>query len=294
MASKIGDYIYPFIVVDRIINSQTERFIKAQEETKKRYEMDQDRELHKTLYLKANSKELIFKPFHSGRKSWILCKCIDCHRLHWMFDYNLYENHAQSCPVCKQSRTRDDYTRHYEYGKPINPRPGNDHRGKIFNYLLILDDLPINDNNGHSIYKAQCLLCGAIINVRDDAFTRNKVTCCPNCSKARSQLEMATAATMDKLKIAYEPQFKPKDLRGLKNGQMSFDFKIKDKSIVIECQGKQHYQPVSKFDGEDGKGFEIRKIHDNIKKEWCITHNYHLIEIPFNCKKIEDYLIDIK
>lgn len=292
MASKIGDQIYPFIIKDRITNSQNERFIQAQKETQIRYENDPERDKHKTLYLKANTKEIIFKPFHSGRKTWILCECMDCHTLHWMFDYNLYENHAQSCPICKQPRTREDYTRHYEYGKRIKPRPGNDLRGRTFNYLFVLDDEPFTSSNGHSIYNCLCLLCQKTVLADSDDLKDNRMICCPNCSTARSHLETITALALDQLNILYEPQFKPKDLRGLKNGQMSFDFKIKDKPIIIECQGKQHYMPVSFFDGEKCEGFKIRQAHDKIKKEWCKKNNYVLLEIPYNCKDITKFLIE--
>lgn len=76
------------------------------------------------------------------------------------------------------------------------------------------------------------------------------------------------------------------------NGRpLRFDFVIfdDDKNIdfIIEFQGKQHYQPVSKFGGN--KGLYRQKYNDNKKRRFCSQMGYRLIEIPYNEEHLVDY-----
>ena len=68
------------------------------------------------------------------------------------------------------------------------------------------------------------------------------------------------------------------------NGRLlAFDFAIFDDDgnldYLIEYQGKQHYEPVSKFGGKRGL---FQHLHnDNLKRRFCMRHNIKLIEIPY-------------
>lgn len=68
-----------------------------------------------------------------------------------------------------------------------------------------------------------------------------------------------------------------------------FDFAIFDDDgdldFLIEYQGKQHYQPVSKYGGK--QGFYQQQFNDNQKRRFCALHNIKLIEIPYT----EEHLI---
>lgn len=70
---------------------------------------------------------------------------------------------------------------------------------------------------------------------------------------------------------------------------LKFDFAVFDDDgnidFLIEYQGKQHYQPVSKFGGS--RGFHKQKHHDTMKKQYCALHGIPLIEIPWT----EEYFI---
>ena len=73
------------------------------------------------------------------------------------------------------------------------------------------------------------------------------------------------------------------DLFGLKNGKMSYDFCVYIDDIMIcliECQGRQHYQAVEYFGGEEY--FEIQQFHDDLKREYAFEElHVPLIEIPY-------------
>jgi len=59
--------------------------------------------------------------------------------------------------------------------------------------------------------------------------------------------------------------------------------------ILIEFQGSQHYSPRDFFGGE--KTFQTQLKKDKIKYDYCVTHHYNLIIIPYwNFKKIKQIL----
>ena len=63
---------------------------------------------------------------------------------------------------------------------------------------------------------------------------------------------------------------------------MRFDFAIiKDKELIclIEYQGKQHYDSLDFFGGENA--LKKQKKYDDLKREYCRNNNIKLIEIPY-------------
>ena len=72
------------------------------------------------------------------------------------------------------------------------------------------------------------------------------------------------------------------DLRGTRNGQLSYDFAISDdrcELILIEYNGVQHYKAIDYFGG-DSK-FKIQKQHDKLKREYAKKQGYKLITIKY-------------
>ncbi|PKR82858.1 hypothetical protein [Heyndrickxia camelliae] len=74
---------------------------------------------------------------------------------------------------------------------------------------------------------------------------------------------------------------------------LPFDFAIfykNDLICLIEYDGIQHFEPVDHFGGD--RNFEITKIRDEIKNEYCRRNNIPLIRIPYwekdNIKNILD------
>ena len=61
-------------------------------------------------------------------------------------------------------------------------------------------------------------------------------------------------------------------------------------NICLEYNGRQHYQPVDIFGGNEG--FIIQKIRDNIKSKYCIDNNIKLITIKYD-ENIEEILRNI-
>lgn len=81
------------------------------------------------------------------------------------------------------------------------------------------------------------------------------------------------------------------DLRSPNGKPLRFDFAVFDDDgnidFLIEYQGKQHYEPSSKFGGK--KGFYQQQFNDNKKRRFCALHNFTLIEIPYTEENLITY-----
>lgn len=60
---------------------------------------------------------------------------------------------------------------------------------------------------------------------------------------------------------------------------LEFDFYLPKYNICIEFDGRQHYEPVSYFGGEDAH--KITKIRDQVKNDYCLSKNIKLIRISY-------------
>jgi len=76
----------------------------------------------------------------------------------------------------------------------------------------------------------------------------------------------------------------------LKNkNKLELDFYLPDYNIGIECQGRQHFEPVEQFGGQSA--FDYLKENDEIKKRLCSKHNLPLYYINHN-DNIESKLME--
>lgn len=93
----------------------------------------------------------------------------------------------------------------------------------------------------------------------------NRKDGCPKCSS--SKLENMVINGLDLSNIIYQYQFRIKEL-GLK----SYDFYLPNYSLIIECQGEQHYMPI-KFDTNitDDKANDIFFERCSLDKEKYIV-----------------------
>lgn len=106
---------------------------------------------------------------------------------------------------------------------------------------------------------------------------------CPQCNESNG--EKRIRHWLDSNGIEYIPQ---KIFDDCKNRRaLPFDFYIPSYNLCIEYDGEQHFRSVDYFGGEDG--FQQRQHNDEIKTQYCESHNIHLLRIPYY-KNIEDEL----
>lgn len=86
---------------------------------------------------------------------------------------------------------------------------------------------------------------------------------CPQCND--SKLEIFIENFLKENNIGY---IKEKTFDWLKyDNYMFLDFYLPEYRMCIECQGKQHFEPIEYFDGEEG--FKKLKERDKLKYDLC-------------------------
>lgn len=82
---------------------------------------------------------------------------------------------------------------------------------------------------------------------------------CPKCNQ--SKMEKRTENTLSEYKIKFISQKRFEWL-----GQQSLDFYLPDYNVAIECQGKQHFEPVD-FKGESSYNDLSKLLNENILRD---------------------------
>jgi hypothetical protein len=103
---------------------------------------------------------------------------------------------------------------------------------------------------------------------------------CPSCKTSKLENEV-----YEKIKNWDIEILRNKTHEILKETKQHFDFFIPKYGIVIECNGRQHYEPVEVFGGEEG--FKKTLVLDNLKKQKCIENNIILFEYPYFFNKTQ-------
>lgn len=112
---------------------------------------------------------------------------------------------------------------------------------------------------------------------------------CPVCKS--SFLENETSNTLFDKNIKFIRQKKFDWLiNNETNYKLSLDFYLPDYKAAIECQGRQHFEPVDFFGGEDK--FFYNKDLDNKKRKLCEENNIKLFYINYS-DNIKDKISEI-
>ena len=165
------------------------------------------------------------------------------------------------CPVCGRKRLKESLTKtHEEYVEQL----------KIINPNIIAIE-KYSKTNTPILHR--CL----IDNFEWMARPTNVLNgCgCPKCNRSKGELKISM--WLDKNNIFYEPQMRFDDCCDIKT--LPFDFYIPSLKIAIEYDGKQHFEPIEYFGGEES--FEILQKHDAIKNEYCKNNGISLLRIPY-------------
>lgn len=112
---------------------------------------------------------------------------------------------------------------------------------------------------------------------------------CPFCNESKGEKEVDRC--LKKNNIIFERQKKFKNCKGIKQ-RLPFDFYLSDYNILIEYDGKQHFELVnfSRSNEIATKRFNDLKENDKRKDNYCLVNNIPLIRIPYTIKNIEEFL----
>ena len=106
---------------------------------------------------------------------------------------------------------------------------------------------------------------------------------CNKCSNFSSGEKLIEEILTD-IGVEFNREFKFDSCKGEFGNKLPFDFFIPSLKMLIEFDGRQHFESVDKFGGEEY--LSRLKINDEIKNKWCLENNINLIRI--NYKNIKE------
>lgn len=222
------------------------------------------------LVLQRNPNIIVGDDYKDGKhtKCTFICKICGYSR---QVIPNLFLSNGCTCPKCDGNlkMTPDEYRDHI--------------RLKNENIIVVGD---YSDIKAEIQYK--CNNCGNSWIEMPDVFKARDYRC-KCCETISSKLENDISDYLNEHNIEFVFQKSFDDLVGIGGGKLSYDFYIPSFNLLIEAQGRQHFEPVDYFGGY--KNFERQKEHDRRKKEYANNHNYSLLEVCyFDQNKIKNIL----
>ena len=216
--------------------------------------------------LKAKNPNIDILGEYINNKTKIKCKCL--------IDGHIWEPtpetilRGQGCPKCAGTLKKT----HEEFIEEIkNINPNIEILGKYI--------------NANTKIKCECLVDGNVWEV-----TPSSILCgygCPKCHSSKG--ERAIEIYCKNNYLQYKTQYRIDKCRN--KLPLPFDFALFNKNKLValfEYQGEQHYECIEYFGGE--KALKYTQNNDNIKRNYCLSNNIPLIEIPYWIDDVEGYL----
>ena len=203
-------------------------------------------------------------PKNGSRRRIILT----CKKHNYRFS-NSVSNHInlkQGCKLCAIERQRTAVTKTVD--KFIK-----DCKDK-FHDLYDYPNIEKLYTNGDSKINIKCNRCNNVFSRRAKAFLNQNNTC-PFCDCSNAEIKVLVF--LQKRKINFEHNFRKfKDMKYKE--PLELDFLLPEFNVAIEVQGPQHYIDNGWKKGDE---FKEQQTRDQIKKDYCKSHNITEIEIPY-------------
>ena len=151
--------------------------------------------------------------------------------------------------------------------------------GDIFDYT-ILDFSNVRN-------KVKLIYNGVIYEQLGYAHLQGKL---PRGIQSESKGVTKIAEILTDKNIKYIREYKFEDCRNIK--YLRFDFYLPDYNILIEYDGRQHFESIDLWGGDSE--FEKRKINDGIKNKYCKKNRIPLLRISHLedvDSKLNDFLV---
>jgi hypothetical protein len=186
---------------------------------------------------------------------------------------HLYDK--SGCPICKKINDALSNEQFLEKSKVLH--------GNKYDYSLV------NYKNNHAKVKIICPIHGEFEQL---AGVHLSGSGCPICKESKG--EKIVKIFLDKYNIKYERQ-KNFNTCIRKKRKLLFDFYLYDYNILLEYDGKLHFQPWSKSENSL-KIFKNHKKCDKFKNVWCVNNNIKLLRINYKqdiIKELEQQLLPL-
>lgn len=194
----------------------------------------------------------------------------------------LTSGNTTSCGICSRSRSN--------MGKGLI-----DITGKRFDFWEVIEkSRTIVEPRGRKVilWKCRCK-CGEIRELKAGTLKGGLSLSC-GCHKMEvlrekalhgfgiSRAEKFVSDWLSAEGFYYEPQKVYPDLRGASGYPLSYDFLVYsgiEPAFLIECQGRQHYEPVEYFGGVER--FVIQCENDRTKRDYASKLGLSLLELSY-------------
>ena len=198
-------------------------------------------------------------------KTHVILKCKECGKIN-NYSYRCLFNKNVLCKSC-------------EYNGKFSNKHATDIINKkcaTLNYSFIGFDSENGRYNGKDTYLIlRCNDCGAEWDTTTFAsFAKNTIKC-PGCTNSW-KMEKEIEEILRKNGVKFVKQCRNRILPWLTNKiSLSLDFYLPDYNIAIECQGRQHFEPVNDFGGE--KSYLESLYRDEKKLILCKNNGVKLL-----------------
>jgi len=127
--------------------------------------------------------------------------------------------------------------------------------------------------NSKAKMQVEHTVCSHVYSVTPSNFIWGKR--CPYCFSSTG--EDIIESLLSTAGVSHTRQAKFKGL--VDSRELSYDFFLEKKGVLIEYNGYQHYYPVEFFGGE--KTYEKQVLHDNMKARYALNKGYTLKVVPY-------------
>lgn len=164
--------------------------------------------------------------------------------------------------------------------------------GQKFGKLTVIEETNEISDHHNFYWKCQCE-CGKICYVESRQLISGTTKSC-GCTKSFYENKIADILLESNIKFVREKTF-PECRNPETNYPLRFDFYFPDYNLCLEYNGKQHYESCGTRGWNTPEALIKRKKLDEIKIQFCKTHNINIIVIPYwDCNKItSEYLFNL-
>ena len=168
---------------------------------------------------------------------------------------------------CVEAPLGQSLTKSSKQGLPL------DLKGQSYGFWTVVEKAPtiVYKSGGRATCWNCSCICGSERVVRTQDLRSGSSQSC-GCMTSQSWLEYYVEKYLISKNLEFTKQVRYEDLLGVGGKPLSFDFVIikhDGRTVVVECQGEQHYRPIAKFGGV--KKFKEQQIHDGLKKEYALN-----------------------
>jgi very-short-patch-repair endonuclease len=244
------------VVAQRKLRSTKDEFVKA------------SRLVHGDAY------DYSFVEYFNNRRS-VLMRCIK----HDLEFHQSPLSHVSGSPGCK--KCSKELISKFHYRKVTHKefvRRAKKFHGNKFDYSRVVFA------NTNSIVDISCRDCGA--EFRQSVIKHMHCNGCPVCKESRGESAIRNWLVSSGFSFSRGKKF---DTCRHKN-RLPFDFFVQESMVLIEYDGRQHFEPVDRFGGQEA--LELCQLRDSIKTKWAADNGYRLIRISYKQFKAISKILD--